>query len=212
MMKPSLALALVLAAVPVHAAPAADAKIRACFDRYKKAAAASDGATAAKELDANTVAYYAQLRTAALSAPDIHGLAPPDKLMVLRIRMELSPDQLSALDGRSLIAYAIGKRWANSAQIGAATLGKIALDGKKAETEMLMGGRPSGAKVIFRQEGNDWRLDLAANNENNKIAFMSMRRNSKLSEDELILKMLKDITGQTPPDKVWQPLVPTIRR
>jgi hypothetical protein len=180
----------------------AEPKIRACFERYRKAAGAGDGAAAARDLDANTVAYYAQLRTAALSAPDVHGLPPNDKLLILRIRLELSPDQLSSFDARALIAYAISKGWAEGAQMKTSSLGKINVDGDKADAELLMGGKPSGAQLRFRREKGDWHLDLAANNENMKIAFAALKSRSKLSEDELIVQILKETTGRPVPEKV----------
>jgi hypothetical protein len=209
-----LTLPLVLTAAVAFAPKpggAAETKIRACFERYRKAAGAGDGAAAARELDTNTVAYYAHLRTAALSAPDVHALPPTDKILVLRIRLELSPDQLASFDARALIAYAIDKGWAGSAQIKDSSLGKITIDGDKADAELQMGGKASGAQLRFRHEKADWRLDLAANNDNMKIAFSAMKARSKLSEDELVLQILKETTGRPVPEKVWQPMTPPRR-
>jgi hypothetical protein len=208
-----LTLPLVLtAAVALAPKPSggAETKIRACFERYRKAAGTGDGTAAARELDSNTIAYYAQLRTAALSATDVHALPPTDKLLVLRIRLELSPDQLSSFDGRALIAYAIGRGWAGGAQINNSSLGKITIEGDKANAELWMGGKPSGASLRFRREHADWRLDLAANNDNMKIAFSAMKARSKLSEDELILQILKETIGRPVPAKVWQPMTPRV--
>ena len=142
----------------------------------------------------------------------MHGLPPTDKLVVLRLRLELTPDQLSSFDGRALIAYAIAKGWAGGQQIAGASLGTITLQGDKAQVQLMMGGRPSGANLTYRKEKADWRLDLAANNENMKIAFQAMRARGKLSEDELVIQMLKEATNGPVPDKVWQPLVMPRRR
>jgi hypothetical protein len=187
-----------------------EAKIRESFERYKRAAMSGDGTAAAREVDANTISYYASLRSAALSAPDIHRMPPNDKLLILRIRAELAPDQIGAMDGKTFFAYATSKRWAAGAQIGTASLGKIKMDGAKAVAELLTGGKVNGAQLTYRKEKSDWHLDLTANNEAMRAAFNAMRARNKLGEDELIIKLLSDMFGRPVPDKIWLPVAPAL--
>jgi len=203
--------ALLFTAAIAHAA-APDADIRASFERYKKAALAGEGAAAAQELDSNTVHYYADLRTAALSAPDIHGMPPTDKLIIVRMRHELSPDQLAAFDGRSVLGYIIGKRWINSAQIGSGEIGKVTVTGSRADAELLMNGKPTAEPLVYRKEKAGWRLDLTAKSEMMKKSFAALVERMKLPEDEVILKMVKDATGRPVPVTVWEPMSPARRR
>lgn len=207
-----LALVALFTTVAVAHAGTPDVEIRASFDRYKKAALDGNGPAAAAELDANTVHYYASLRTAALSAPDIHGMPAPDKLIIVRMRHELSPDQLAAFDGRSILAYIIGKRWISSAQIGSGQIGKILVAGPRADAELLMNGKPTAEPLAYRKEKIGWRLDLTAKSALMAKSFATLVARMKLPEDELIMNMVKDATGRPVPVTVWEPTSPPRRR
>lgn len=207
-MKRALVLAAALAALPATARAAPDGEIRAAFDRYRTAILRGDGIHAAAELDDNSVRYYDQLRSAALSAPDIHGLPLLDKLLVVRIRHELPPDLLSSMDGRALLAYVIGKRWIDAAQVARGSLGKIAVRGARADAQVAVGGKPLPAALAFRREKTGWRLDLTAQNEASGRALEALRTRAKLSSDELVTKMVEEASGRPVPVAVWRPMAP----
>jgi hypothetical protein len=193
-------------------AAAPEAQVRATFERYAKALRGHDGTAAARELDSNTVAYYASLRTAALSAPDVHGLPAPDRILVLRMRLELTPDQLSSFDGRALAAHAIHERWAGEPLAGI-SLGAIKIDGTDARAELVLNGHPRSAPLVFHLEKAGWKIDLTTDHERLNASFAALAHGAHLSEDELILKMLKETRGgQSVPDRAWRPLIPPPRR
>lgn len=185
----ALVASLLLAAV-AHAG--AESAIRSAFDRYKKAVTARDGAAAAAELDDNTVAYFAKLRTAALVAPDIHNLPFAEKLIVVRLRHELTPDELSALDGRSLLAYAISRGWAVNAQV--ARLGPFKVEGRLARSGPL----------VFRKDKAGWKLDLT------QLPVELPNKPPALSEDALVLKTVSEASGRPVRATIWQPLAPNL--
>jgi hypothetical protein len=211
-MRLSLCAFFVVLAGQASAAPSPDADIRASFERYKAAAIANNGAAAAAELDDNTAHYYDQMRTAALTAPDIHGMPVMDKLIVLRLRLELTPDHLSSMDGRALIAFAIGKRWVNAAQVGMGTLGKIKVAGTRAEAEVVVKGQPTPMKLVFRKNKPGWRLDLTANNATTATALEAMRKKAGISEDEMVTEMVKEVIHRPVPEAAWRPLMPASPR
>jgi hypothetical protein len=189
-----------------------DADVRATFERYKKAVLQRDGQKAVAEIDDRTLDYYARMRTAALSAPDIHNLSLLDKLMIVRLRHELSPDQLSAMDGRSLLAYAIGKGWVGDASVQRGGIGEVKVSGQTAVGAMTLGGKPTPAKLAFRRGKRGWLIDLLPLLGGAEPALQQLRQKSGLSEDELVLKMIEEATGRPVPAAVWRPLSPAVRR
>jgi hypothetical protein len=194
--------------VSTHAVALAgpEAEVRATFERYKKAVLAHDGQKAVAEIDEQTLDYYARMRTAALTAPDIHGLSLLDKLMIVRLRHELSPDQLSAMDGRALLAYAIGKGWVGDASVQRGGIGEVKVAGSTARGTMTLGGKPTPAQLAFRKSKRGWLIDLMPLLAGAEPALRQLQKNAKLSEDELVLKMIEEATGRPVPAGVWQPI------
>ena len=149
---------------------------------------------------------------AALSAPDIHNLPLLDKLMIVRLRHELSPDQLSAMDGGSLLAYAIGKGWVGDASVQRGGLGSIKVSGVTATATMTLGGKPTPARLVFRRGKRGWLIDLMPLLAGAEPALQQLKQKSGLSEEELVLKMIEEATGRPVPASVWRPVSPAVRR
>ena len=203
---------LALVSLTGSAVASPEDEVRASFERYRKAVQARQGSVAAREVDESTRRYYDKLRATALSAPDIHPLALSDKIMVLRLRIELSPALLHDLDGRGLIAYAVDKGWVSGEQIGSATLGKITVSGSRAEAPLIMGKQTGRAPFVFHKEKDGWRVDLTAFNATTTRELKAVAKQQKLTEDQLVMNLLQQLLGRAVPEKVWQPLEAPGRR
>ena len=189
---------LVLLALTGIAHAGEDSAVRATWARYRKAALAGDGVTAAHELAADTLRHYAELRTAALVAPDIHGLPLADKLLVVRMRHELTVEELAALDGPTLAARMIARHWVDLND--GATLGAIHVHGDTAEAALL-GEAPIEPTLVFRREPSGWHLERLGESARR---FAIQRERSGLSEDAFVLQTVGRATGRTVAVGVWK--------
>ena len=201
-----------LVCVPSLAVATPEADVRATFDRYRKAAVHRDGSAASLEVDENTVRYYGTLRTTALVAPDAHALPIVDKIIVLRARAEMTPDELSSLDGRAFVAHALSRGWIVTSQLARASLGTIRVIGDGAEAQLLVGKVAAPTPFSFRREKGKWRVDLTAFNAASGAALSALATGRKLSEDELALRMLTELLGHPAPESVWRPMIPSAPR
>ncbi len=189
-----------------HATSEAD--IRATFDRYRKAAVNKDGAAAALEVDAATAQYFGRIRSDALVAPDVHGLPILDKIFVLRARAELTADQLSAFDGRALVAHALTNGWIVTTQLGRASLSDIHVEGDRASALLIVAKVVAPDPFVFHREKARWHIDLTTFNAASGRALATLAASRHLSEDQLALRMLAEILGHPAPASVWSPVLP----
>jgi hypothetical protein len=205
----SLALVLLVSVAPAIASADVSADVRAVFARYCRALKDRKGAAAAAEVDDATLRYYDGLRALALGAPEakVRKLAIGDKLTVLRLRLDLPADQLTAMDGRALVSYVLDKGWGSSDQIANATLGPVKVTGGKAEAPLVLAGKPSSTTFVFRKQKDAWRIDLTSFNAPNNRQLQELARRQKLGEDEMAEKVLERVMGRPVPKKMWEPLV-----
>ena len=184
--------------------------IRASFTRLRTAALAHDGAAAAREADDNTVRRYDELRSAALSAPDLHNLPLLDQIAILGFRESLSPDQLSAMDGRGLLAYAIGKEWVRPIpKLGSFLHAKVS--GDQAEVLVSVKGAPDPTPIFYRRGKQGWRLDLSAQD---RVlgAGLEIMRSAGETDAALVKRLVEQATGRPLTEAAWRPLIPSPSR
>jgi hypothetical protein len=97
-------------------------------------------------------------------------------------------------------------------QVGSATLGKVTVNGNRAEAPLIMGKQTGRAPFVFHKEKDGWRVDLTAFNDTTTRELKAVAKQQKLTEDQLAMKLLEQLLGRPLPERVWQPLEAPGRR
>jgi hypothetical protein len=198
----------VRAAAP--AAPPADdpEAVRRDFTAYKNALIDRDGATAAKLVSANSFRKYDQLRRLALSGTreELEKLSDVDRMLVLSMRLRTPRELLRNGSPEDLIAHSVSSSKAGSS-VERAELGDIAFESGLASAQIRMGVRPVHGTFQFRQEDGRWKFDLEHALDMSRGTLKAEAEQKKLSEDELILRMLGAADGKPVGPEIWKPVV-----
>jgi hypothetical protein len=200
-----LAWLLFACACAAFAASGDEAAIRQVFSEYHAALAGKDGAKAARKVTSATIANYGKMKTAALesSAQQVRALSFVDRLMVLRLRSEFTPQALSRMSPEQLFAHGVAQGWVGQNQTDNA-LGAIAIKGDQASAEALVNGEVTPFRFLFQNE-RGWRLDLVTLMASVNPAMASAAREAGMTEDAFIVHVLEQVGGKKLPDGIWDP-------
>lgn len=178
--------------------------IRQTFDAYQAALAKKDGQAAAALVDRTTLDYYGQMRSLALdgSAVQIRRQPVLDKVMILRLRMELAPEELRKLTPEGLIALGVDRGWVGGT-FGETGLAEITVEGDDAKAQATVKGQPSPVSWEFRREAGGWRLNLAALTKAMGPALTGAARGMEMSDDEFAVFMIEQATRKKVGPELW---------
>ncbi|MCA9052189.1 MAG: hypothetical protein KDA75_00050 [Planctomycetaceae bacterium] len=187
----------------------ANEKIHDVYRRFKAAVIAGDGDSAAKELSRETVHYYKRLQEVALrgTAADLHRLPIEVRLEVLALRGRVSADELSTLEPRQLASLFIERNWVNSENISQISLGNVIHTRRGAEVRYMDSKGIAPSRLVFRNEGKEWKLDLAATHWMQGRILQNTRLSQGRSEDELLATILSERLPGVPFERLWEPLL-----
>ena len=183
--------------------PDADAQaIRAVVREYQRAADRRDGAAASRLVSRGTRGYYGRMRDMAVSAREEEVRAAPlmDRISILIFRHRVPAAELRALPADSAFAYTIRAGWVEGdADDDVVSRGEVLGEGDRAIL------RIEGEEIYFLREDGAWRWDmmpviLAASEE------FAPDPDSGMTEDEFVIFVLEQATGQTVSPSIWQPL------
>jgi hypothetical protein len=181
----------------------ADAQaIRGVVREYQQAVARRDGAAAARLVTRDTRGYYGRMRDMAVAAPEAQVRAAPlmERLMILMYRHRVAAGELRALPADSAFAYTIRAGWlAGDADDDVASQGQIFGQDDRAIL------RIEGEDVHFLREGGVWRWDMVPTLMAASEAF-APDPDSGMTEDEFVIFVLEQGTGQPVSPRIWQPL------
>lgn len=209
-MKKSLHSLLVLGllALPLPAAADTPAEVRETFLTYKTAVILSDGAGAAEVVSSGSHDHFRSLAEQALTfdRSALLQVELTERLYTLLLRVTLKPTDLDGMSGSELVAFTIDRGWIGRNGAPRLEIGTSVIEGDSASAAIL---RPDGEESPYdlqfvRQQG-EWRLDLVALMELIHVAFQNEQKNSGLSEDEFVMRMIEHGTNQTVGPEIWDP-------
>lgn len=199
---------LALALAPLATAAASDdaAPVKAAFKTYQSALLKQDGAAAAAIVDRGTVDYYQRTRDLAVSGKPDHVKKLPvlDKLIVLRMRLQVPLAQLKAMDGKRALAFGVTQGWIGS-EVAKAEAGAIEITGDRASLTFVVGGKPTPVKLGLRREAGGWRVDLVSLFRLSDAVIRKRQEDSGKSEDDFIFALLEQLAGKPVPPTIWNP-------
>lgn len=189
-------------------------QIRESFEVYRKAVLDADGKRAVTVLTPDTLLYYGRLQRHALfsSADVVRSLPVMERVQVLFYRVTVPGDELVRMSDEEVVTYAIERGWVGRVELQNSALGEIELDaeGRTAMAAHLLGGQPTGVRYRFVRGPRDerWRLDLVPVLETSNEVMQRAAAEAGMSEDELVLELVRTATESGAPENVWEPLFP----
>ncbi len=203
-------LLVALASPPPSQTAPEEAAIRQCYEEYRTAALAGNGAQAARLVDRATLDHFDGLRKLALSgsAEKVRSLGLLDKIVVLRLRLESTAADLKAQSGASLFAAGIEKGQISREGVASGQLGALKIEGSRASGALQVGTQSQPGVFGFTKEDGRWRLDMTVTLGVGEVGLKRVQEQSGLDPDAFVFAVLEQVVSKKLEAKVWQPLVP----
>ena len=189
-------------AMPAKGDRESDAVVEA-FEKYRAALLEQDGAEAVRHLSSATLAMYDEQQSWAMSSSkdELNDLAPGIRLQVLILRQRIPVEELRAMDGAAVAAYAVDHGWVGKDGTLRMTIGNVALQGKRATAVASDGGI-----VHFVRENGEWKFDLTIVLKGFDQLVQRHARERGMSENEVIFSMVTTLSGRQVNESIWKPL------
>lgn len=185
----------------------ADARaIQTTFSQYKAALLESDGSRAADVLSARTIAFYDGIVQHALhtSRAKVEELDFISKLMVARIRLEFTREQISRMTGREMLEIGVNNGWISKSSVAnIERLVEIKVDSSEASASMPLA--PGVPAFRFVKESEQWKLDLVASFALANAAMKQEITKSGLTEEEFIIRVLRMLSSKEVDEGIFSP-------
>lgn len=178
--------------------PAADiAAIEATFERYRVEVLAQNGPAVPAVVSPSTIAHYDEVvRLAQTAGPsEVAAAGVMDRLMIARLRVTMTPEELAALDGAGLLVYGVDNGMIDASSVEENSLGAVRVDGDRGYAEMLVDSEPSGVDWEFVRADGDWTFDLAAGFPLINETLTQIAEDAGMTPDEFIFEAVTMITG-----------------
>ena len=185
-------------------------EVHESFELYREAILAGDGEMAVQYLNQASIDYYDDLLKAALylKESEFEKRTILDKMMILRLRMNLTAKELKNMNGRELIVYSIQKGWIGKSSVVNIELSEeTKIKGDWATIEVLQNGQGSDLNFIFQKENDIWKLDI---NEIFKITNMTLAyfvQQSDYTEKEFIEMVLESADNKKVQKSHYKPML-----
>lgn len=199
--------ATAIAAPQAPASPETAAIVRA-FEEYRRALIERDGTRALSIVTPASVADYERMRKLALSLSRAELLQADtlDRYMVLMLRSRFSGAELRSMSGADLVRQGVDKGWIGSNLPSGARVSRVA--GDTAYLSFTKDGRDIPGEVPFvKRIGTAWLIDIIELSRLTRPALLAMF--TKLADaagtdvNGAMLMVIAKLTGQQPPDSVW---------
>jgi len=197
------------APITVPASPEA-AAVKRSFAEYKAALKQRDGARAVAAVSGNSFRYYDRMRKLALSAPrdELALLEGTERMLVLALRQQAPLDLLANGTPEELVAHAVTTEAITDISVARTELGEIRAEGDLARGWIVVDDKPTQGVLQFAREGDRWKFDLEFAMRSSAGLIAAIAKQSGLSEDEVILKLLEQGMQQPVGPEIWRPPVP----
>lgn len=185
--------------------------IRHSFEDLKYALSQGDGNKALPYVDKNTFSFYSTILLMAKTydSAKVEALPILEKVHVFMIRFNGKKDNIQLMDDTSFFYYAVktGLIGKVGNSIIASDLGNITISKDSARGQLMISliGTPF-SQVVFRNEANKWKVDLTSLFLTTTFAFKHMAIESKKSDTEFIISIIKSSDAFVDEKILWKPL------
>lgn len=174
----------------------------------------SESGEAVKWVSRATVAHYGYLKRHALLSGrevlrDLHFV---DRLIALRLRVEISPRHLSKMDEAEIFLWGVRKGLVNKESIAQGEIRSVALLGEHLASAIVVRGEEKTGSAVsrlrFMRDDGRWCLDLLDALRHANLYFESVKEDwSPEIEDYFLLETLSKLCGRRISESVW--MLPT---
>jgi hypothetical protein len=180
------------------------------FAEYKAALKGRDGVRAAAAVSANSFRYYDRMRRLALSArrDELAKLEGTERMLVLALRQQAPLELLTDGNPEALVAYAVTAAVVTDTGIAETELAEVEVQGDLARGFVVVDGQPTRGVLQFAREDGRWKFDLEFAMKTSAGLIAVIAEKNGVSEDEVILELLAEGSGQPVGPEIWQPPVP----
>ena len=176
-------------------------QINAAFVAYKDAILADDGARAARFVTKHIFTYYNRVRDWALyaSKEKIQAIPFTDQVTILRLRMEMKPEQLMAQTGKGLFVYTVKNGWMEKEYLKQVELKPdVHIDdiAKGALVPQTINGRVIPGLVHFERENKRWKMNAYSLLLGSSFAFERTIRKMRDQRVQMVEQAIASIAGK----------------
>jgi hypothetical protein len=189
-----------------------EAEVLQAFAAYQSALLAGDSLAALNMVDMETVQWYQDVLDQALNAPrsELNQFTFSRKYTVLRVRHELSREELEAASGEEIFVRAVNQGWIDRASVENVKLGQVQVqDGTatiSAQLAAQLASQLAPEQPVFQlvKEYGQWRMALYKQLPPVDAAIEQMIAESGLSENEFIVLALEAATGLQAHESIFE--------
>lgn len=182
--------------------------VRDAFDGYRQAVAAKDGEQALTYVTPGSVDFFGRIRELAVTAsPEtLTSTDTPlaEALAAIILRVELGPQLLGIKDGRDLLVTSVNQSL-DQGSVSSTSIGSVSV----ATATQAVGTTSDGAPIGFENQGQGWKIDLAASTQQlngaNEGQVISTLSNGQATSRAQLFPLLAQASGTTW-DKLGAPL------
>ncbi len=180
--------------------------VRACYNQYKAAILAKDGPTASTLVTQSTIDMYGEYKRLALNGEPQEIATKPfsDRLSVAMLRHLMDMNYLEQLTAQQLFMYGVSEGWIGSEELASLTLGELQIEDNRATGELIVNGTKAPISFTFEKTQTGWKLDLAPLLKPVNSSIAQIAKMQGVTEDELILSALEEISGRKVSSKIWE--------
>ncbi|MEW4490777.1 hypothetical protein AB1L42_22030 [Thalassoglobus sp. JC818] len=185
--------------------------IQSTFDQFKTAVRNREGDAAAALVTENSIERFDELRSWAVSdSPEQLSERPVlEQIEVLRLRHELTPEQLKNSDGKKVIAILVERDELPTPFVKESQIAEPVFQGDRCILRIFDNAGLAKERMTFRREDDIWKLDIASMEHVQEKIYNGMKRKRKMSDEEIIeeisatwdddrdIDTLQDTTDQT---------------
>jgi len=178
------------------------AAVAATFEVLRSGILLRNGRIAASAVTEETLHYYDEIASMALSAekPIVASQSLLTQLLILNVRTRVSSAQLRELNGRHLFEYAV-EHGLTGREIGGLGISDISVFDATASAKVVE-GECTGLTLEFHREADEWKLSLIPVLEFLDRVLADGAARAGLSREEFVNAVMASESGASPP---WNP-------
>lgn len=177
------------------------AAVRKTFVAYQTALKSKNGEAAASLFDAGTVKAYETFVVQAqnLKREQLEKLELVELVNVLRLRHELTPEELAAAKGRAVLVRSVQDGWISDQSVLSGQIGRISVHDDRADVSRA--DKPFTPAFFFVREGGRWRYDMLRGQKRLEPGLRTMMGASKMEAPLAFAgKLIEKISANKPFD------------